>query len=79
MNINIVKFFKWGFIVSLFMVGIGMLLKMGTLIRYFDFFAVIFGLLLAGFLLADLFGWYKSDKAKNIREEIAEENSSEKK
>lgn len=73
MNINIGKFFKWGFIVSLSMVAIAMIFKMGMLIRYFDAFAVIFGGLLAAFTLVDLLGWYKAEKASKASEESSNE------
>ena len=84
MNINIGKFFKWGFIVSLGMVAIGMIFKLGQLIRYFDVFALVFGVLLAIFVLVDLFGWCKTEKANKAEKAAverisSEENSSEKK
>lgn len=67
-NINIEKLSKWGFIVSLGFVGLAMLLRLGTIIRYLDAIAVVFGLLLAFITIFDLLGWYKVNTKKPVEE-----------
>ena len=68
-NINFEKFFKYGFIASIVMVGIGALMKMRMLIALFEVLAIICGALLAGIIITDLLGWRKSKIPVNQKQE----------
>ncbi len=63
-NINFEKVFKYGFIASIAMIFIGVMLKVRTLIAAFELLALVCGLLLAGLIIADLIGWRKANLPK---------------
>lgn len=63
-NINFEKLFKYGFIASIAMIFIGVILKARMLIAMFELLALVCGLLLATLIIIDLLGWRKTNRSK---------------
>jgi hypothetical protein len=63
-NINFDKVFKYGFIASIAMIFVGIILKARMLIVAFELIALICGLLLATLIITDLIGWRKANLSK---------------
>lgn len=63
-NINFEKLFKYGFIASIAMIFIGVILKARMLIAMFELLALVCGFLLAGLIITDLIGWRKANLPK---------------
>jgi hypothetical protein len=63
-NINFDKVFKYGFIASIAMIFIGIILKARMLIVAFELIALICGILLSILIITDLIGWRKTNLSK---------------